>query len=191
MQKGQALIFILIGILVIAVVGGAYFLGKQSIIKPSPNPVVTSQTPQPTVGAQINNKVNINTAKVGDKIEEMTITSMQPFNSSQGGISNSNAKINFKGKVTITGTISCISDELDPGLNHVAMNNLDSQSKIILPSLQDETNLGYIDFNNPTSNLAKSLCQTYNGKQTSLVIDNYTINSYPGAMVFNTADLSN
>ncbi len=46
MQKGQTLIFLLIGILIVA--GGAFLLGKSSNPKPSPNLVVTSQTPQPT-----------------------------------------------------------------------------------------------------------------------------------------------
>ena len=46
MQKGNTLIFPLIGVLVL--VGGAFYLGRQTTPKPSPNPVVTSQTPQPT-----------------------------------------------------------------------------------------------------------------------------------------------
>ncbi len=41
MQKGQTLIFLLIGILIIA--GGAFYLGKSSTPKPSPGPVVTAQ----------------------------------------------------------------------------------------------------------------------------------------------------
>ena len=51
MQKGQTGIFILVGILIIAVlVGGAYYLGKSVSLKPSPAPVVTSQiTPTPDV----------------------------------------------------------------------------------------------------------------------------------------------
>lgn len=46
MQKGSTLIFLLIGILVIA--GGAFYLGRSSTPKPPPTPVATSQTPQPT-----------------------------------------------------------------------------------------------------------------------------------------------
>lgn len=55
MQKGQTGILILAGIvLVIALVGGAYYLGKSATLKSSPAPVVTSpasrdeQTPQPS-----------------------------------------------------------------------------------------------------------------------------------------------
>lgn len=49
MQKGQAPVLILVGILVIvAVAGGAFYLGRQTTPKPSPSPVVTSQTPKPT-----------------------------------------------------------------------------------------------------------------------------------------------
>lgn len=48
MQKGQALIFLLVGILVIVVAGGAFYLGRQTTPKSSPVSVVTSQTPQPT-----------------------------------------------------------------------------------------------------------------------------------------------
>lgn len=55
-QKGQALIWIIVGVLVIAAVaGGAYYLGKQTTPKPSPNPVVTPQTSQPVIGALSNN----------------------------------------------------------------------------------------------------------------------------------------
>lgn len=43
MQKGQGLIFIIVGILVTALIaGGAYYLGRSTSPKPSANPVVTS-----------------------------------------------------------------------------------------------------------------------------------------------------
>lgn len=54
MQKGQALIFLLIGMLVIVALGGAFYLGRSTISKPSPVPVATSQTtlsPTPTQDA--------------------------------------------------------------------------------------------------------------------------------------------
>ena len=49
-QKGFTLILILVGIVIIAsVAGGAYYFGKSQMSKPQPpNPMVTSQTPQPT-----------------------------------------------------------------------------------------------------------------------------------------------
>lgn len=47
-ETGQVLIFLLVGILIIAVVGGAYYLGRSTSPKPSSNPVVISQTSQPT-----------------------------------------------------------------------------------------------------------------------------------------------
>ncbi|MBI2018312.1 hypothetical protein HYS96_01260 [Candidatus Daviesbacteria bacterium] len=56
MQKGQILIWIIVGALIILIAGGAYFLGRSTSPKPAANPVVTSpasthrgeQTPQPT-----------------------------------------------------------------------------------------------------------------------------------------------
>ncbi len=51
MQKGSALIFLLIGTLIITVAGGAFYLGRQTTPKPSPIPVTTSQPtskPSPT-----------------------------------------------------------------------------------------------------------------------------------------------
>ncbi len=56
-QNGFAPIIILVGILVIvAIAGGAYYFGKSQSVKqaalPSPNSVVTSQTPQPTAVSQ-------------------------------------------------------------------------------------------------------------------------------------------
>ncbi len=56
-QKGFAPIIILVGILVIvAVAGGAYYFSKSQSVKPettsSPNPALTSQTPQPSAVSQ-------------------------------------------------------------------------------------------------------------------------------------------
>lgn len=49
MQKGFLLIWILVGVLVIvAVAGGAYFLGRQTTPKPSPAPVSQNVQPTPT-----------------------------------------------------------------------------------------------------------------------------------------------
>lgn len=48
MQKGQILIWIIVGAMVIAVAGGAYYLGRSTSPKPSATTTVTSQTPQPT-----------------------------------------------------------------------------------------------------------------------------------------------
>lgn len=48
MQRGQALIFLLVGIVVLAIAGGAYYLGRQTPPKLSPVPIATSQTPQST-----------------------------------------------------------------------------------------------------------------------------------------------
>lgn len=52
MQKGQVLIFLIIGILIIAGVGGyviyTNYSNNRSRITPSQNPVIISQTPQPT-----------------------------------------------------------------------------------------------------------------------------------------------
>lgn len=49
-QKGSSPLFTILGIiLVIGIAGGAYYFGKTQIPKPQPyNPVVVSQTPQPT-----------------------------------------------------------------------------------------------------------------------------------------------
>lgn len=51
-QKGNVLIFLLVGIFVIAAIGGAFYLGRQTTLKYSPAPLATSQTPQPTITAQ-------------------------------------------------------------------------------------------------------------------------------------------
>lgn len=49
MQKGQGLIFVIVGILAaIVIAGGAYYLGRSTSPKPSATPTVVSQTPQPT-----------------------------------------------------------------------------------------------------------------------------------------------
>lgn len=51
-QKGNALIYFLVGIFVTAVAGGTFYLGRQTTPKPSVVPAVTSQTPQPTAISQ-------------------------------------------------------------------------------------------------------------------------------------------
>lgn len=48
MQKGQILIWIIVGAMIIAAAGGAYFLGRSTSPKPPTTPTVVSQTPQPT-----------------------------------------------------------------------------------------------------------------------------------------------
>lgn len=49
MQKGQGVIFLVIGIVISAVVvGGAYYLGRQTTSKPVPAFITTSQNTQPT-----------------------------------------------------------------------------------------------------------------------------------------------
>ncbi len=45
MQKGSAVIFLLIGIVMLVVIGGAFYLGRSTISKPSPAPAVTFPTP--------------------------------------------------------------------------------------------------------------------------------------------------
>ena len=48
-QKGFSLIFVILGlVVVITIAGGTYYLGRSTSPKPSPNSVVTSQTPQST-----------------------------------------------------------------------------------------------------------------------------------------------
>lgn len=46
-EGGQIIIWIIVGALVIAIAGGAYYLGRSTSPKSSTNPAVTSQTPQP------------------------------------------------------------------------------------------------------------------------------------------------
>lgn len=50
-EGGQILIWIITGVLVIAIAGGAYYLGRSTSPKPSAPPTVTSQTPQPIPSA--------------------------------------------------------------------------------------------------------------------------------------------
>jgi len=68
-QKGNVLIFLLVGIVVLAAIGGAFYLGRSTTPKPSPNPVTTSQTnlsktPQPVSSNE--NNITLNPFNIGE-----------------------------------------------------------------------------------------------------------------------------
>lgn len=48
MQKGNSLIFLLVGIVILVVAGGAFYLGRSTSPKPLPTPIIISQNPEPT-----------------------------------------------------------------------------------------------------------------------------------------------
>lgn len=52
MQKGNVLIFLLIGIVVLGAIGGAFYFGRSTSPKPSPIQMAASQAPQPTIASQ-------------------------------------------------------------------------------------------------------------------------------------------
>lgn len=62
MQRGYSLILILAGIVVImALVGGAYYLGRSNTPKLSPNPVITSEFPKPSPTAVVTSETPVPT----------------------------------------------------------------------------------------------------------------------------------
>lgn len=63
MQKGQALIFLLLGILLlVGVASGTYYLGRQTTSKPPPASVVTTPIPQTTPTPSLTSASNNETA---------------------------------------------------------------------------------------------------------------------------------
>lgn len=125
-------------------------------------------------------------ASVGEKIGEMTIVSIEPFNSRYSAMSPENVKIIFKGPIVITGTYGFVSSPI--GFDGYCMENFDTDSLTRLPYLPVDNfkfKPGRFCFRNAL--LADSML----GKAERVVtvkINNYELNSYPSEVV-NWADL--
>ncbi len=184
------LVFILVIMLFVAVVSVLKLAGinlefpekKQA---PTSSNAITS-TPEPVVDNTI--KFDVEKAKVGEKIGNMTIIKLRGYKSEQATADS--AFVDFKGEVTIKGDIIYNNPERQGG-ELVCVQNLDKDSQGKMPKL---TSQFYVSvsfcFNN--LDLAKKLLiknlNKENQGQATVTIDNYKIQWFP-VEIYNTADL--
>jgi hypothetical protein len=135
--------------------------------------------------------VDLNKHTMGDRIGTLTVTSIKPY---QEGftLAPSNATITFAGVLTLTGRYSYTFVENQAGdksyTGAVCFDKLDEPSLMKLPWLQDGEANGRFCFQNVK--FAQSLFQPSESEGTAtVIIDNFTINSYANGVAVNTAEL--
>lgn len=196
-QKGQTGILILVGILIMVAVGGAYLFGKSQTPKPSPAPVTspTSQptsSPSPTIQSsptpqQSNNKFDINKITFGDRISGVSVKSVGPYRTDSTLPLAKNAKVSFDGEITITGSYYYLGPNRITSDTIICVEKLNQESLTKIPILQSDNRFPWFCFDNV--DLASKLLGPVGSSGTiTVVIDNYSINYYPSE-VGNTAKL--
>lgn len=133
--------------------------------------------------AQANDNVfDFDKAKVGDMVAGMKIVSIGKYRPDANDNIQPNRKVVFSGRATVTGTY------YERGISGLTLEKLTADSQKKLPRFSDETRSVWFSFTNQaTVRTALSDLETDgDGKETTVVIDSYTINSYPSE-VGNTA----
>lgn len=122
------------------------------------------------------NLFDVTTAKVGDQIAGMTITSVEPFKATRE-LSYENAKVEFSGETIITGEYYYNNMFKDP-----CISNIDEDSNLKLPKIDKDTRSTSFCFSDDEwADLAFSSRE--DGVKITVAIDNYTIISYPSEVV--------
>lgn len=130
------------------------------------------------------NVIDLYTVKVGDKIADMTVTSVGPLRSDYSELTDNNLRIEFVGKTTITGTFYLI----DSFTTAYCFTDLDVKSWTRIPVLNTDavnTEFCFIDFEN-----AKKYFEGREEGRATVIIDEYIRNRFPSE-VYNTAELVN
>lgn len=108
MQKGFAPIIILVGILVIAAIGGVFYLGKQTSKPTQPQQVISPMTPSPTQDVS--------------RGQNVSVVSPTPNNSTPKPLDTKRTALNYslpKGWTTITDKTGYIEVGYDPNIQEV------------------------------------------------------------------------
>lgn len=183
---------ILIVCLIISVAASAIFMAKLIGAKlefpKKQQKIITDNsqvsTPEPVIDNSI--KFDVEKAKVGDKIGDMTITKLRGYKSERATADS--AFVDFTGRVTITGDV--IYNGSQRG-EVVCMQNLDygSQSKMPKMTSQFYVNVSFCftDLGLAKKLLVKNMDQENQG-QAKVIVDNYKIQWFP-TEIYNTADL--
>ena len=170
---------ILILVVAVVLVGGYFYINNST----QSNKVITEDS------NENNAKKTIDTIEVGDKIGEMTVTKVGPFNVevSNQDIDFQNSKIVLKGPIIISGTSKVISSE--EGFSAYCFNNFDMASIKKLPLLSEDKPETY-SFCLRSEQMAQQKIELGDGeKKVTVQIDNFEIRKYPGVLVEYVADL--
>lgn len=161
-------------------IGGYIFIRDNAPIEPKDINNVILPTPTKTIDNTI--KFDVAKSKVGDRIGNMTITNISDVQVDEPP----SAKVNFKGKVVVTGKVRYTNPD-GYGGESVCMDNLQSDSLAKIPKMTFDTRDIWFCFNNLDA-VKKSLVKSNKENNIATVtIDNYSIVYYPRE-VFNTAD---
>jgi|GEM_PF-737824 len=133
----------------------------------------------------VSSKFDYSTIKVGDKVGNMTASSISPYESSRP-ISSTNYRVLFKGSTTVTGKYFQLGQNgMISGRIGVCFNELDQTSLSLLPQKTEEYGRPWFCFAN--ASLADKEFLTGSGVAT-IVIDDYSVVAFPSE-VWNTATL--
>lgn len=130
---------------------------------------------------QKTNEFSLKRAKVGDKVGWMTIRFIRQFIKIFENLPINNASIYFTGKTTLTGKYEVFENSKSSEICFYPS----LESRINIPKIYGDNKTNWFCFSNP--NFTKKLLGAQE-REATIVIDNYTINAYPGE-IFNTAEL--
>ncbi|HOH67008.1 MAG TPA: hypothetical protein PK896_00760 [bacterium] len=144
-----------------------------------------------------NNSFNLSGVKVGDKMGNMTINSIEPALDSFS-LGDYNVKIQFSGRAVITGDYKYETNSGFGGIERLCFMNFDDNSVKLIPTLHTDQRDLYLCFTNSYDSglsLAKEKLNllTDDRGRAIIIIDNYRLVSAE-TEVFNTAkfiDLEN
>jgi hypothetical protein len=174
-QKGFAnILIILLGLILI---GGFFYFYKQNNTT-TENSSITNEYP-----VENENKPSVS---VGDRLGDMTVAQVRPFNENFSETEFDNFKINLSGPITITGTYNLVISEY--GFSGYCMSDFDEESLAKLPSLSSDDKIDFFCFRNEEFVKAK-LGENTEKIKTTVKIDNFEINRYPAGGIVDFADL--
>ena len=133
------------------------------------------------------NQIHLATAKPGDKVHDMVVKSIEPYEKSKA-LTTGNVHVVLTGKITITGRYSYYdTGPLNALDGTVVFSDLDDSSKAKLPQIKGLKKRMFFVFRN--QELAQELLGPRGSSGYATVsIDNYEIQNYSG-QVWDTAEL--
>lgn len=191
-DRKSLIITVIISVLLASlVVGGLiYYLVKSQTPVPQPTVTITSTAETnatPTTPPPPPNAVVLATAKVGDQINNFTITSIGQYDLSGPQLSLANAKVEFSGETTVSGRYyrQLVG-------NVICMDKFDTSSEEKLPQLQGDDRRVFFCFGSEDTAAAEALPVTlgfeHSQRTATVTIKNFTISRCDCVNYWNTAE---